>query len=100
MIYLKDMVGDAGYIAFDNEEGARLFEELDAAVETGTGAYPPGTTLNRVDVKLDDVETVPTELMDRIAAALVIDEETDGYSVDEAELWALYEETYVYWYEG
>lgn len=98
MIIIHDETGDAGYLAFADKEGARLYEELDAALEVGS-AYPPGTTLDRVDVELADIMEVPAELMARIAAALVIDEDTDDYSVDEEELWALLEETNEYWYE-
>ena len=98
MIILEDMTGDAGYLSFENEEGARLYEELDAALETA-GAYPPGTTLSRVtDVNLPDAVPVPAALVARIAAALVIDEDTDEYSEDEAALWVLLEETNEYWY--
>ncbi len=99
MIYLQDMTGDAGYLAFDDEEGARLYEELDGTLEVGS-AYPPGTTLNRVtDIALPLAVPVPAELVERMASALAIDEDTDECYADDDELWGLLHETNEYWCE-
>ena len=99
MIIIHDDMGDAGYLAFDNEEAARLYEELDSFLSEVSGSYPADAGLQRVDVQLDDIAVIPTELMDRIATALETDEDTGEYKVDEKELWALFEETNEYWYE-